>query len=65
VADGDVIVADEDGVAVAPKNRKEEVFSLAVRLRRDKAELLPLIRKLRSYTKAAEEQAKRRKTGRD
>lgn len=65
VADGDVIVADDDGVAVAPKDVKEEVFSLAARLRRDKEELLPLIGKFRSYTKAAEEQAKKRKTKRN
>jgi regulator of RNase E activity RraA len=65
VADGDVIVADDDGVAVVPKDVKDEVFAHAARLRRDKEELLPLIREFRSYTKAAEEQAKKRKTGRD
>jgi 4-hydroxy-4-methyl-2-oxoglutarate aldolase len=65
VAEGDVIVADEDGVAVVPKDVDQEVFALAARLRRDKEELLPLIRKLGSYTKAAAEQAKKRKPGRD
>lgn len=62
---GDVIVADDDGIAVAPKNVKEEVFSLAARLRRDREEMLPLIKKLRSNTKAAEEQVKKGKTRRD
>lgn len=65
VADGDVIVADEDGVAVAPKDVKDDVFLHASRLRRDKEELLPLIKKFRSYTKAAEEHAKKPKRGRD
>lgn len=55
VSPGDFVVGDEDGVAVAPKQLYQEVLTKAKDLRREKQELLPLIAKYRSYTKALQE----------
>jgi 4-hydroxy-4-methyl-2-oxoglutarate aldolase len=55
VSPGDFVVADADGVAVVPKDRYQEVLAKAKSLRREKQELLPLIAKYRSYTKALQE----------
>jgi regulator of RNase E activity RraA len=59
VSPGDLVVGDEDGVAVAPKERRDEVAALALKLRREKEELLPLITRFRSYTDALAEQRRR------
>ncbi len=59
VATGDMVVGDADGVAVAPKDRWNEILPHAQRLRRDKDRLLPVIARLKSYTKAVAEQAKK------
>jgi regulator of RNase E activity RraA len=61
VSPGDLVVGDDDGVAVAPRDRWEEVLALAAGLRREKEELLPLIARFGSYTKAIE--ARRRAAG--
>ena len=58
VSPGDFVVADADGVAVVAKERYQEVLVAAKNLRREKQELLPLIAKYRSYTKALQQQAK-------
>jgi len=58
VATGDMVVGDADGVAVAPKDRWSDILPHAQRLRREKDRLLPVIARLRSYTKAVAEQAK-------
>ena len=58
VSPGDFVVGDEDGVAVAPKQFHKEVLTKAKELRREKRELLPLIVKYRSYTRAIQEQSK-------
>lgn len=55
VGPGDYIVADEDGVAVAPKESYQEVLRMAEKMHREDQAILPLIEKLRSYTKALEE----------
>ena len=52
VMPGDYVVADEDGVAVAPKERAADVLALARKLQADDRELLPLIEKYGSFTKA-------------
>ncbi len=57
VATGDIIVGDADGVAVAPRDRWHEILPHAQRLRREKDRLLPVIARLKSYTKAVAEQA--------
>jgi len=59
VAAGDILVGDADGVAVAPKERWNEILPYATRLRREKDDILPLIAKLKSYTKAVAERAKK------
>ena len=59
VAPGDIIVGDADGIAVAPKARWSDILPHATRLRREKEELLPLIVKLKSYTKAVAERHNR------
>jgi 4-hydroxy-4-methyl-2-oxoglutarate aldolase len=59
VATGDIVIGDADGVAVAPKDRWNEILPHAQRLRREKDGLLPLIARLKSYTKAVAEQAKK------
>jgi regulator of RNase E activity RraA len=53
---GDYVVADEDGVAVAPKERHQEVLIEAKRIQRNERALLILIEKHRSYMKALQEQ---------
>ncbi len=62
IVEGDVIVGDEDGIAVAAKDHRDAIFAHAERLRRDKEEMLPLIARFKSYTKAAEEHARQAKT---
>lgn len=56
VRPGDYVVGDEDGVAVAPKERYAEVKAIAEKWQSDKLALLPLIEKHRSYLKAIQEQ---------
>jgi regulator of RNase E activity RraA len=51
----DYVVADEDGVAIAPKDRYQEVIVDAKRRRREKEALLPLLEKNGSYMKAVQE----------
>ena len=58
VSPGDFVVGDEDGVAVAPKQLYQEVLTKAKGLRREKREMLPLIAKYGSYTKAIQQHAK-------
>src|SRR5436309_6928966 len=55
VRPGDHVVADEDGVAVAPKERYDEVVPLATKWQADKQALVPLIQKHGSYLKAMQE----------
>ena len=55
VSPGDLIVGDEDGVAVIPSARSSEIVARARALRVEKEALLPLIAKHKSYTKAVEE----------
>jgi 4-hydroxy-4-methyl-2-oxoglutarate aldolase len=55
VKPGDYVVADEDGVAVAPKEHSKEVLALARRLQSEERSLLPLIEKHGSYLKAVQE----------
>jgi Demethylmenaquinone methyltransferase len=57
VSPGDFVVGDEDGVAVAPKQLYQEVLTRAKGLRLEKQEILPLIVKYGSYTKAMQEYA--------
>jgi 4-hydroxy-4-methyl-2-oxoglutarate aldolase len=61
IVDGDVIVGDEDGIAVAAKDHRDEIFAHAARLHRQKEAMLPLITRFKSYTKAAEAYAKKAK----
>jgi 4-hydroxy-4-methyl-2-oxoglutarate aldolase len=58
VSPGDFIAGDEDGVAVAPRARCQEVIRKAIELRREKKSLMPLIRRYRSYTKALQANSK-------
>ena len=46
------MVADEDGIAVAPQERYPEVVVAAAGWQSDKQALLPLIEKYGSYLKA-------------
>jgi regulator of RNase E activity RraA len=55
VRPGDYVVADEDGVAVAPKENYAEVVALARKMQREDQALPPLIEKYRSFTKAWQE----------
>jgi 3-hexulose-6-phosphate synthase/6-phospho-3-hexuloisomerase len=55
VRPGDYVVADEDGVTVAPKERYAEVVAIAEKYQSDKRALLPLIEKDGSYLKAMQE----------
>jgi len=52
VRPGDYVVADEDGIAVAPQERYPEVVVAAAGWQSDKQALLPLIEKYGSYLKA-------------
>jgi regulator of RNase E activity RraA len=63
VGPGDYVIADEDGIAVAPKERYPEVAAIAKEWQSDKQALLPLIEKYGSYLKALQERdaAKRKK----
>ena len=56
---GDLIVGDEDGIAVVPKSHIPEVIAKADSLRREKEAILRLIQKYHSYLRAAEEYRKR------
>ena len=56
---GDMLAGDADGVAVAPKERWSDIHPYAARLRREKDEMLPLILKLKSYTRAHAERARK------
>lgn len=58
VSPGDFVVGDEDGVAVAPKQLYQQILTKAKGLRREKREILPLIAKYRSYTRALQEHSK-------
>ncbi len=63
VAPGDVLVGDQDGVAVIPAETVDAARVMAQRLRDEKEALLPLIATLGSYTKAvAELRARRART---
>ncbi|MGA3239135.1 MAG: RraA family protein [Bryobacteraceae bacterium] len=55
VRPGDYVVADEDGIAVAPQERYPEVIAAAKEWQSDKQALLPLIEKYGSYLKAMQE----------
>jgi regulator of RNase E activity RraA len=55
VRPGDYVVADEDGIAVAPKERYAEVVVIAEKWQSAKQALLPLIEKNGSYIKAMQE----------
>jgi regulator of RNase E activity RraA len=52
VKPGDYVVADEDGVAVAPAEQYQEILAKAKALQRDDQAVLPLIEKYGSYIKA-------------
>lgn len=52
---GDYIVADEDGVAVAPKERYAEVLAIGKKMQQEDQVILPLIEKYGSFTKAWQE----------
>ena len=55
VTPGNYVVADEDGVSVAPKDRYEEVVAVAKKYQSDKQALLPLIEEYGSYVRAMHE----------
>jgi regulator of RNase E activity RraA len=55
VRPGDYVVADEDGIAVTPKERYAEVAAIAEKWQSAKQALLPLIEKNGSYIKAMQE----------
>lgn len=55
VMPGDYIVADEDGVAVAPKERYAEVLAIGKKMQQEDQVILPLIEKYGSFTKAWQE----------
>jgi regulator of RNase E activity RraA len=57
VRPGDQLVADEDGVAVAPRERLDEVLALAKTLRDEERSLLPLIEAHGSYREALRRRA--------
>jgi regulator of RNase E activity RraA len=57
VKPGDYVVGDEDGVAVAPKERYSEVVAAAKKWQAEKQALVPLIEKHGSYLKALEERS--------
>jgi regulator of RNase E activity RraA len=65
VQPGDLIVGDDDGVAVAPGDRSTEVLAMATELRNEKNALLPLIARYRSYTQAVEARKAQRKQKRE
>jgi regulator of RNase E activity RraA len=57
------ILGDADGVVVAPRERVTEILARARALRREKEELLPLITRFHSYTRAVGEYRRRRQGG--
>ena len=63
ITSGDFIVGDADGVVVAPRERVTEILARARALRREKEELLPLITRFHSYTRAVGEYRRRRQGG--
>lgn len=50
VAPGDIIVADEDGVVVVPKENAAEVLAAAIDIDEREGAMVPLIKKLKSLT---------------
>jgi regulator of RNase E activity RraA len=50
-----MVVGDEDGIAIAPAERYDEIVARATAWQRDKDALLPLIAKFGSYMKAVSE----------
>lgn len=52
---GDIIVADEDGIAVVPKNDAQKVLEKAQELDRTEHEMYPFIEKFKSIKKAVAE----------
>ncbi len=52
---GDIIVADEDGIAVVPKDDAQKVLEKAQELDRTEHEMYPFIEKLKSIKKAVAE----------
>jgi regulator of RNase E activity RraA len=52
---GDIVVADEDGVAVVPKDHAQEVLAKAQQLDQTEHQMYPFIEKFRSIKKAVEE----------
>jgi 4-hydroxy-4-methyl-2-oxoglutarate aldolase len=59
VSPGDIVVGDEDGVAVIPKAVANDAIARARALRDEKEAMLPLIARYKSYTKAVEEYRRR------
>lgn len=57
VKPGDYVIADEDGVAVAPRNLLNEVLTAAKKIQSDEQTLLRLIKKDGSYLQALREQS--------
>lgn len=62
IAPGDVVVGDEDGVAVVPKAIGPEATAKARALREEKEAMLPLIARFKSYTKAADDYRRRQRS---
>lgn len=54
ISPGDIIVAGEDGVAVVPKDRAEEVLKRAQEIDERESKMVPFIQKFRSLQKAIE-----------
>jgi 4-hydroxy-4-methyl-2-oxoglutarate aldolase len=55
VRPGDIVVADEDGVAVAPRERYADILAAAQKWQSEKRALIPLIEKYGSYLKALQD----------
>ena len=55
VKPGDYVVADGDGAAVVPRERYDEALAAAGKLQSEKQEMLRLIEKTGSYSKALEQ----------
>lgn len=51
----DIVVADEDGVAVVPKDRAQEILAKAQQLDQTEHQMYPFIEKFKSIKKAVEE----------